>query len=150
MNKYVAITEFEEMLNKKKTAVSEETKPVQTAHQSRPSRWSRYPLVVASCCILVALLAGAAFLRLEGKIGGIHTVAEAAAKDIQSVKAHIASDNSRDQIAAVKAQVDELQAEKMQLQDQLDQMKGIVETVKRETEKHMKGGEDKRVARKRG
>ena len=153
MNKYVALSEFEEMLSKKKTEVEEERKPVQEPSRPLPSRSRNHPIVVASCCILFALAAGGAFLRMEGKIRGMQSVAEAAVRDIGTLKARMASDNTVEQIATVKAQVDELAAAKMQLHDEVEQMKNIVETVKNRANnsrgpgKHMTGGGRKTVAR---
>ena len=150
MNKYVALSEFEEMLNKKKTAVGEESRPIQEACRPQLTRLRHYPLVVACCCVLFALVAGAAFFRVEGKIGVMQSVAEAAVKDIGTLKARMATDNTEEQMAAIKAQVYELQSAKMQLEDQLEQMKNIVETVKRGTGKHLPGGGRKTVARNGG
>ena len=153
MNKYVALSEFEEMLNKKKTEVEEERKSVQEPSRPQPSQLRNYPIVVVSCCIVFALAAGGAFLRVEGKIGGMQSVAEAAVKDIGTLKARMAADNTKEQIAMIKAQVDELQAAKIQLEDEAEQIKNIVETVKnranniRGTGKHMAGGGRKTVAR---
>jgi len=153
MNKYVALSEFEEMLNKKKAAVEEERKPLQEACRPQPSRLRYYPLVVASCCMLLALVTGAAFLRVEGKIGGMQSLAEAAMKDIGTLKARTATDNTKEQIAAIKAQVDELQAVKMKLENEVEQIKTIVATVKskantiRGTGDHRAGGGRRTVAR---
>jgi hypothetical protein len=153
MNKYVALSEFEEMLNKKKTEVEEERKPVREPSRPQPNQLRNYPIVVASCCILFALAAGGVFLRVEGEIGGIQSVADAAVKDIGTLKARMAIDNTKEQIATVKAQVDELQAAKMQFEDEVEQMKNILETVKnranniRGTGKHVAGGGRKTVAR---
>jgi outer membrane murein-binding lipoprotein Lpp len=153
MNKYMALSEFEEMLNKKKTAVEEERKPIQELRRPELSRLRRYPPVVASCCILLALVTGAAFLRVEGKIGGVLSVAEAAMKDIGILKARMATDDTKEHFAAIKAQVNDLQAARMQLEDEVEQMKAIVETVKnsanraRGTGKQMAGGGRKTVAR---
>ena len=153
MNKYVALSEFEEMLNRKKTEVEEGRKPVREPSRPQPSQLRNYPIVLASCCILFALAAGGAFLRVEGKIGEMQSVADAAVKDIGTLKARMAIDNTKEQIATVKAQVDELRAAKMQFEDEVEQMKNILETVKnranniRGTGKHVAGGGRKTVAR---
>jgi len=130
MNKYIVLSEFEEMLNKKKAAIEEERKPIQEARRPRPSQRRNYALVIASCCILGALVAGGAFLRVESKIDGMRSVAEAAVKDIGTLKAGMATNTTEEQIAAIKAQVDELRAAKTQLEDEVEQIKTIVETAK--------------------
>jgi len=153
VNKYVVLSEFEEMLNKKRTAVEQERKPIHEAPRPQPSHLRNYPIVVASCCILFALVAGGALLRVEGKIGAMQSVVEAAVRDVGTLNAHVATDTTKEQIAAMKAQVDELQAAKMQLQNELDQMKNMVETVKNTTDnirgvgKHAGGRGRKTVVR---
>ncbi len=155
MNKYVALSEFEEMLNRKKDAVEEEKDVIKEARLPQPSQRRSHPLVVASCCILVALVVGGAFLRVEVKIGVMQSVYEAAAKDVETLKARMATDNTKEQLATIKAHVDELQAAKMQLENELEQMKNIVEAVNNRANniggvgKHMVGGGRKTVARNR-
>ncbi len=132
MNKYMHLSEFEEMLNKKKIMIEDERRPIQEARRPQPSQRGKrnYAIGIASSCILVALVAGGAFLRVENKIGGTQSVAEAAVKDIGTLKARMATDTTKEQIAAIKAHVDALQVAKMQLEGEVEQIKNIVETAK--------------------
>jgi len=130
VNKYVALTEFEEMLNKKKAAVEEDAKPIRETGRPQPNRLRHHQVVVGSCCILLAFVAGGALLRVEGEIGAVRSAAEAAVKDIGTLKARMAIDTTKERITAIKAEVDALQAAKIRLEDQVEQMKNIVETVK--------------------
>ncbi len=130
MNKYVQLSELEEMLNKKKIMIKDERKPIQEVRPPQPSQPRNFALVIASCCILVALVTGGAFLRVENKIDGMQLGAAAAVKDIRTLKARMATDTTKEQIAAIKAHVDALQVAKMQLEGEVEQIKNIVETAK--------------------
>ncbi len=130
MNKYMAITEFEEVLNNKKAAIEEERKPIQEIVSPQRSQKRMYAFVGSFCCILLALVTGGAYLRLEGRIAGMQSLAESAVKDIGTVKARIASDNISREVAGLKAQVDELQAAKVQLESAVGQLKTTVETAR--------------------
>jgi len=152
MNKYIVLSEFEEMLNKKKAAIEEERKPIQEARRPRPRQRRTYALVMLRAVSSVHLSRGSFSSR--GEQNRRDAVSSGSGREgHRNLKAGMATDTTEEQIAAIKAQVDELRAANMQLEDEVEQIKTIVETVKnrahpnRGTGKPSQAGAEKQLPR---
>ncbi len=95
-------------------ATSETKKPHKT-------RWQQ--IFIACCCILAIAAAGKGFFYLDIKINAV-------AKDINTVKARVTAPDTKEQFAAVTAEVEDLKATNTQLRTEVKKIRDTLEALR--------------------
>jgi cell division protein FtsB len=94
------------------------------------TRWQRQQILVACCCLLAIAAAGIGFLYLDTKINAVQSSVGSAVKDLNTLKAQVTAADTREQLAAVTAEMEDLRATNTQLRDEVERLREAFETSK--------------------
>jgi hypothetical protein len=84
---------------------------------------------IAFGCAFVLALGGKGFLYLNSEITAVHSAVGSAASDIDTVKAKVTANDTREQLAAVSAELDDLKVIHTQLQIEVEQIREGLQTL---------------------
>ncbi len=88
------------------------------------------PVLFAFFCIVLAAAGGVGFFYIETKVGAAHAAIGTAANDIKSLKAEIAAVDTRERVAALNADIDDLKAVNAQLSAEVQQLRESLESAR--------------------
>jgi hypothetical protein len=87
-------------------------------------------ILVTCCCILVIAAVGKGFLYLDNGISTVHSAVGSAVKDINTLKAQVTTADTREQLAAVTTEVEDLRATNTQIRAEVEHIREAFETLK--------------------
>jgi septal ring factor EnvC (AmiA/AmiB activator) len=117
------LTGTEELLS---AMSNEEVRP--ESKKSNGTLW-QYILMVC-CCILVVAAAGKGFLYLDNEISTVQSAVGSAVKDFNTLKAQVTAADTREQIAAANAEIEDLRMTNAQLRAEVKEIRDALETLK--------------------
>ena len=110
------ITGTEELLS---VTGSEEVK--QATQKPSKLRWQRLA-ILCSCAFAIAA-AGKGFLYLNSEITSVHSAVGSATSDIDNVKAQVTANDTKEQVAAMSAELEDLKAVNTWLQEEVERIR---------------------------
>jgi len=117
------MTGTEDLLN---AMSNEDAKPeIKKAHKTR---WQR--IVVACCCIVAVGAAGKGFLFLHTEVGAVQSAIGLAVKDLGTLKAQLATTDTKERLAAATAEVEGLKAANTRLRAEVKEIRDTLEALK--------------------
>ena len=87
-------------------------------------------ILMACCCILVIAAAGKGFLYLDNEINTVQSAVGSVVKDFNTLKAQVTAADTREQIAAANAEIEDLRVTNAQLRAEVKEIRDTLETVK--------------------
>ena len=87
-------------------------------------------ILVACCGILAIAAAGKGFLYLDNGISTVQSAVGSTVKDLNTLKAQVTAVDTREQLAAVTAEVGDLKATNTQLRAEVEQIRDTLEALK--------------------
>ena len=96
----------------------------------RKTRWQWQQIFIACCCIFAIAAAGIGFLYLDTKINAVQSSVGSAVKDLNTLKAQVTAADTREQLAAVTAEMEDLKTTNTQLRDEVERLREAFETSK--------------------
>ena len=87
-------------------------------------------ILMACCCILVIAAAGKGFLYLDNEINTVQSAVGSVVKDFNTLKAQVTAADTREQIAAANAEIEDLRMTNAQLRAEVKEIRDTLETVK--------------------
>ena len=114
---------------------NQEVKPDMSNEEVKPEkkRFYKIPLqsILVTCCGILALAAlGKVFLYLDNGISTVESAAGSAVKDLNTLKAQVTAADTREQLATVTAEVEDLRATNTQLRTEVEQIREAFEASK--------------------
>jgi len=97
------------------------------AKEPRKTHWQQ--IVMACLCMLAIAAAGKGFLYLGTEISEVQSAVGSAVRDLGSLKAELTATDTKQQIANIAAEIEELKATNIALQAELKEIKGTFETL---------------------
>jgi cell division protein FtsB len=85
---------------------------------------------MACCCIFAIAAAGIGFLYLDAKISAVQSAVGSAVKDLSTLKARMTAPDTKEQLAAVTAEVEHLKATNTQLRAEVKKIRDTLEVLK--------------------
>ncbi len=85
---------------------------------------------MAFCSILAIAAVGKGFLYLDNGISTVQSAVGSAVKDLNTLKAQVTAADTKEQLAAVTAEVKDLRATNTQLRAEVEQIREAFETLK--------------------
>ena len=99
--------------------------------ESKKSHGALWQYIVMACCfILVIAAAGKGFLYLDNEIGTVQSAVGSVVKDFNTLKAQVTAADTREQIAAANAEIEDLRVTNAQLRAEVKEIRDTLETVK--------------------
>jgi hypothetical protein len=119
----IYLTGAEDLLSAmgKEDVKSETKKPRKTYWQT---------ILMTCCCILVIAAAGKGFLYLDTEISTSQSAIESAVKGLNTLKAEVTAADTREQLVAVTAELEDLKATTTHLRAELWEITEAFETLK--------------------
>jgi len=96
----------------------------------RKTRWQWQQIFIACCCIFAIAAAGIGFLYLDAKISAVQSAVGSAVKDLSTLKARMTAPDTKEQLAAVTAEVEHLKATNTQLRAEVKKIRDTLEVLK--------------------
>jgi hypothetical protein len=87
-------------------------------------------ILVACCGILAIAAAGKGFLYLDNGISTVQSAVGSTVKDLNTLKAQVTAADTREQLATVTAEVEDLRATSAQLRAEVGQIRDAFEALK--------------------
>ncbi len=109
------------------TLISKEE--VQPGTEKRRRTYWQYVLMIC-CCILAVTAASKAFLYLETKTNTVQSMAGSIVKDLATLKAQVTATDTREQLATVTAELENLKATNTRVWAEVQQLRETVEALK--------------------
>jgi cell division protein FtsB len=117
------LTGTEELLS---AMSNEDVKP-----ESKRSNGTLWQYILMVCCsILVVAAAGKGFLYLDNEISTVQSAVGSAVKDFNTLKAQVTAADTREQIAAANAEIEDLRMTNVQLRAEVKEIRDTLETVR--------------------
>jgi len=114
---------------------NQEVKPDTGDQEAKPEKKRFYKIllqnILVTCCgILAIAAAGKGFLYLDNGISTVESAVGSAVKDLNAFKAQVTAADTREQLAAVTAEVVDLKTTNTQLRAEVEQLREAFETSK--------------------
>ncbi len=114
---------------------NQEVKPDTGDQEAKPEKKRFYKVllqnILVTCCgILAIAAAGKGFLYLDNGISTVESAVGSAVKDLNAFKAQVTAADTREQLAAVTAEVGDLKTTNTQLRAEVEQLREAFETSK--------------------
>jgi len=104
----------------------EEVKPeTKTPHKAH---WQQ--IFMACCCLLVIAAATKGFLYLDTEISTAQSAVGSTVKDLNTLKAEVTAADTKEQIAAATAEIEDLRVSNTQLRAEVREIREALETLK--------------------
>jgi hypothetical protein len=87
-------------------------------------------IVMACCCILVIAAAGKGFLYFDNEVNTLQSAVGSVVKDFNTLKAQVTAADTREQIAAANAEIEDLRVTNAQLRAEVKEIRDALEAVK--------------------
>jgi len=117
------LTGTEELLS---AMSNEEVQP--ETRKPRKTYWQH--ILMTCCCILVIAAAGKGFLYLDTEISTAQSAVGSTVKDLNTLKAEVTAADTKEQIAAATAEIEDLKTTNTQLRAEVEQLREAFETSK--------------------
>lgn len=101
-----------------------------TPETKKPCKIPWQQILVACCCILAITAAGIGFLYLDTKISAVQSAVGAVVKDLNTLKSQVITTDTKEQLAAVTAEVEHLKATNTRLQTEVKEIRDTLEALK--------------------
>jgi cell division protein FtsB len=107
---------------------NQEVKPDMSNEEAKPEKKRSYKIllqnILMTCCCLLAIAAvGKGFLHLDNGISTVGSAVGSAVKDLNTLKAQMTAADTKEQLAAVTAEMKDLKATNTQLQAEVEQIR---------------------------
>ena len=96
----------------------------------KPQRTDWQQILMACCCIFVIAALGKGFLYLETEIGTVQSTVGSTVKNLATLRAEVTAIDTREQIATVTAELEDLKATNTQLWAEVQQLRETAEALK--------------------
>jgi FtsZ-binding cell division protein ZapB len=107
-----------------------ESNPDATKSQKPPQKARWQQIFMACFCIFTIAAAGKGFLYFDTEISAVRSAVESTVKDINTLKTQISITGTKEQLAAVTAEVDDLKTTNTQLRAEMREMREAFEALK--------------------
>ena len=87
-------------------------------------------ILIAFCSILAIAAAGKGFLYLDNGIGTVESAVGSTVKDLNTLIAQVTEAGTREQLAAVTVEMEDLRATNTRLRAEVEQIREALETLK--------------------
>ena len=98
------------------------------ARKSHKSGWQQ--ILMACFCIFAIAAAAKGFLYLDTEISTVQSAVGSAVKDLNTLKAQVTAADTKEQLAAVTAEAEDLKVTNTQLRAEMREIREALETLK--------------------
>ena len=114
---------------------NQEVKPDMSNEEVRPEKKRLYKIllqnILVTCCGILAVAAvGKGFLYLDNGISTVQSAVGSTLKELNTLKAQVTAADTKEQFAAVTAEMKDLRATNTQLRAEVEQIREAFETLK--------------------
>ena len=96
----------------------------------KPRKTYRQTILMICCCILVIAATGKGFLYLDTEISTAQSAVESSLKELNALKVQVTAADTREQLAAATAELEDLKATTTHLRAELREIREAFETLK--------------------
>jgi cell division protein FtsB len=114
---------------------TEELLSAMSNQEVKPEKKRSYKILVqyilmAFCSILAVAAAGKGFLYLDNEVSTVQSAVGSAVKDLNTLKAQVTATDTKEEIAAANAEIEDLRATNTQLRAEVKEIRDTLETLK--------------------
>ena len=114
---------------------TEELLSAMSNQEVKPEKKRSYKILVqyilmAFCSILAVAAVGKGFLYLDNEVSTVQSAVGSAVKDLNTLKAQVTATDTKEEIAAANAEIEDLRATNTQLRAEVKEIRDTLETLK--------------------